>query len=77
MDVEQKRLRQRPGILHRVTGTKGNGERKETRLPGIRAYLADIWELTWLPLALAFVAAGITWTGMEFHHSAMYARIGR
>ena len=35
-------------------------------MPGIGAYLADIWELTWLPLALAIVAAGITWTVWNF-----------
>ena len=35
-------------------------------MPGIGAYLADIWELTWLPLALAIAAAGVTWTVWNF-----------
>ena len=66
MDAEQKRMGQRLGIANRLTRAEGSGERKGARLSGIGAYLADIWELTWLPLALAFVAAGVTWTVWNF-----------
>ena len=66
MDAEQKRLGQRLGIANQGSRTEGSGERKGTRLSGIGAYLADIWELTWLPLALASVAAGVTWTVWNF-----------
>lgn len=31
-----------------------------------RALVADVWELAWLPLALALAASGLTWTVWNF-----------
>ena len=49
-----------------MTREEGDSGRSESSSPGIRAYLTDIWELTWLPLALALVAAGVTWMVWNF-----------
>lgn len=44
---------------------QGNGELQEqerdTEPVNNQNVIADIWELAWLPLALAIVAAGVTW----------------
>ena len=49
-----------------MTREEGDSGRSESSSPGIRAYLTDIWGLTWLPLALALIAAGLTWMVWNF-----------
>ena len=66
MDAQQNQASQRLAIADEVTEAKGNGDRNESPLPGGRAYLAEIWELTWLPLTLALIVAGVTWTVWNF-----------
>ena len=66
VDAEQKQAFQGFSIADKLTRAEGDFRGTESRLPGIRTYLADIWELTWLPLALAIIAAGITWTVWNF-----------
>lgn len=31
-----------------------------------RAFVADVWEMAWLPLAFALAASGLTWTVWNF-----------